>query len=188
MGSKVGQLRILGIDPGSRIVGFAVIDTNAQMRISTSTCKIVDVGVIKTDVSMPYSERISLIHEAVYEIICCHSPHICIIEKAFVGINSLSALKLGEARGALLCAIHRAGVKAREVAPTEVKKLVTGDGRASKEQVNMALATLLNFKRGTLPYDASDALAIALYYGMVHPLESLKAYPGRAEPVQEKRL
>ena len=84
------------------------------------------------------------------------------IEKAFHGINSSTAIKLGEARGALISAIARLGIPISEITPAQVKRLVAGHGAATKEPGYQALQALMGFNKGRLPHDASDALAIAL--------------------------
>ena len=105
-------------------------------------------------------------HEALHSMIARLKPDICVIEHAFFGINAQSALKLGQARGALISAIARYDLPLVELAPTEVKKLITGSGRASKQLVSDSLKSLIGFQPGKLPFDTTDAVAIALSYGV----------------------
>ena len=139
------------------------------MAMLPSDFRIVTVGVLKTKVNDPYLQRIGSLHKALYHMAQEGQPDVCVIEKEFVGVNYRSALKLGEARGALISAVQRLNIAVEEVMPTEVKKAVTGYGHASKDQVNIAVKILLRFDKGNLPFDATDALAIALFYGMVVP-------------------
>ena len=107
-------------------------------------------------------DRIGLLHRAIHALCKAHQPDLCSIEKAFTGINHQSALRLGEARGSMISAVARCGVDLYEVNPTKVKKSITGNGKATKEEVARAVEYLVNFKRGKLPFDVTDAMAIAL--------------------------
>jgi crossover junction endodeoxyribonuclease RuvC len=100
-------------------------------------------------------------------------PDICVLEKAFFGANAASALKLGEVRGALIAACGSRSVTVVELAPTKVKKIVAGNGRATKEDVCRSLETLLEFNRGSMPLDATDALALAFATGLELPMRNL---------------
>jgi len=122
--------------------------------------------VIKANLELSFGERIGLLHEALYDLVVEWKPDLVIMEDAFFGANARSALKLGMARGALLAAVSRTGLPVKEVSPTHVKKTVTGSGAADKEKISLALKALIGFERGNLPYDATDALAIALCYGV----------------------
>lgn len=160
--------RIFGIDPGSRFVGFALIETVGFLPRPPRSFKVIDMGTIQADLSVSFTKRIGLLHSALSQLISGLSPSICVMEKAFIGMNPQTALKLGEARGALISAIARHRLHTAELAPTAVKKTITGQGRASKEQVCLALEMLTGFgvKQHAATYDASDALAIALAYGL----------------------
>ncbi len=157
---------ILGIDPGSKVAGFAVLQVPDTHAFQPRHFKIVDAGSLKADLKQSHAERIGYMHEALYGLIGEWRPDICVMEKAFTGLNHQSALRLGEARGALIAAVRRHGIAVEEITPTAVKKTVAGSGHATKEQIALALQMLLQFNRGSLPYDVSDAVAIALAYGM----------------------
>ncbi len=159
-------MHILGIDPGSRIVGFASISSKVDNPYFLKDFKIEHVGVLRASLSESFVERIGALHLAMNELIEEIKPSVCVVESAFLGKNVQSALKLGQARGALMSAVARNNVRLIEVAPTFVKRTITGNGHAQKEEVSVALELLIGFKRGKLPFDASDALAIALAHGV----------------------
>lgn len=163
------NLRILGIDPGSRLCGYAFISSRHPHTINRRCIELNDIGVIRADTNTDFCQRVALIHTALHSLVCEWNPHICVIEDAFFGLNARSALKLGQARGALMTAVTREGVPVVEVSPTHVKRAIAGSGAADKERISMSLKALIGFERGTLPYDASDALAIALSYGLTVP-------------------
>lgn len=157
----VDKPKILGIDPGSRVVGFSLLGATKVKPLSPKDWVVLDVGVIRasTDLAMPV--RLGQIHSAVFDLLSEMRPQYAAIEKAFHGVNAATALKLGEARGAILAAFARHTTPVIEITPAEVKRIIAGNGAATKEQVYQALQTLLRFERGRLPLDASDALAIA---------------------------
>ena len=167
--NKIGdayKCKIFGVDPGSRITGFACIGSEKKIPLCPRDFKILDIGVIKTDPKRPHIERIGLLHNALFELISLQNPTACVIEKEFAGINPLTSLKLGETRGSLLAAIHRHSIPIIEITPAQIKRVIGGGGRASKEDVAFALKNLLQFDRKALPYDATDALAAALCHGL----------------------
>lgn len=153
--------KILGIDPGSRVVGFALIGALKVKPVSPKDWVVLDVGVIRTSPELPMPSRLGQIHGAIFDLLNEMSPQYAAIEKAFHGVNASTALKLGEARGAIIAAFARHSRPVLEITPAEVKRIIAGNGAASKEQVYKALQALLGFERGRLPLDASDALAIA---------------------------
>ncbi len=159
------HLRILGIDPGSRITGFGILQI-PRGAVNFRNIQVIAVGTLRSKASLSSTERTGYLHEAVYKLAAEYAPEICVIEKAFTGINPFSALRLGETRGAMIAAVRRLGIEVAEITPTQVKKTITGQGHADKEQVAAALRYLLSFDRGSLPADASDAVAIGLSYGL----------------------
>ena len=166
------SLRILGIDPGSRQCGYAFVTSRTPHLINRRCIQLDDVGVIKANLELDFCQRVALIHTALHRLVCEWKPHICVIEDAFFGLNARSALKLGQARGALMTAVTREGISVVEVTPTHVKKCIGGRGSADKEQVSQSLKALIGFERGELPHDVSDALAIALSFGLTIPMIS----------------
>lgn len=162
----VAVYKILGIDPGSRISGFAVLAAVKPPPWLPRDLRVVDVGVLRADPKLTLLERIGPLHDAMFDLISSAAPQIFAVEMAFVGKNSQSALKLGQIRGAFLSAASRCSVPAVELSPATVKKRIAGCGQADKVQVCMALKALLGFELGKLPHDASDAVAIALCAGL----------------------
>jgi crossover junction endodeoxyribonuclease RuvC len=158
--------KIMGIDPGSRVVGFAILQAKSACPRSPRDWTVIDAGVLKPQGTLPMVTRLKLIHQAVFELIAQHGCELFAIEKAFHGVNAATAIKLGEARGAIMAAAGRHNCEIVEFTPAEVKRYIGGGGRAKKEQLAGALEALIGFKRGHLPLDASDAVAIALSAGM----------------------
>lgn len=146
--------RILGIDPGSRLTGFGIID------FERDRARYVDAGVIKTG-NGEMSERLEVIFDAVRALIAQHAPDTLAIEQVFVSRNAGSALKLGAARSAAICASFGSGIALAEYSPREIKRAVTGTGAADKSQVQQMMRMLLALDR-LPPSDAADALAVAV--------------------------
>ncbi|MGA7105466.1 MAG: crossover junction endodeoxyribonuclease RuvC [Candidatus Deferrimicrobiaceae bacterium] len=146
--------RILGIDPGSRRTGYGILDVRGN------NLSPVAWGVIRTDSSGSFPDRLHCIHETLSEVIRLHRPTEAVVEKVFLAKNAASALKLGQARGSAIvtCRVHGMGV--HEYSAKEIKLSVTGFGSAPKEQVSEMVCRLLGI-REPVPPDASDALAIA---------------------------
>lgn len=157
---------VMGIDPGSNITGFACLGSRLPQALTPRDFDILDAGVIRLSPREPHSKRISRLADIIYQILMDLKPNYCVVEKAFFGVNVHTALKLGETRGAIISATCRAGVILGEITPAEVKKKITGNGRADKEQVAFAIKALLGFDRKNLPTDVTDALAIALSFGL----------------------
>lgn len=152
--------RILGIDPGSRLTGFGVLDFHGDTPgyVSSGTVKSVDGG---------FADRLRQIFEAVGGIMNEFSPDIVAIESVFMHKNAGSALKLGHARSAALCATFAHDVEVFEYAPREIKQAVVGTGSATKEQVQHMVVSILKLDGMPAP-DAADALAAALCHGNQH--------------------
>jgi crossover junction endodeoxyribonuclease RuvC len=157
---------ILGVDPGSRVAGYAFIRARTARPVTPRDFEIVDAGVLRAQPTLPYCERIALLHDALFDLMQGHAPEVCVLERAFADKNVSSALRLGEVRGAFIAAAGRSGVRIEEITPAEVKKTITGNGRADKDAVSATIAALTGFDRGGLPHDVTDALAISLCYGL----------------------
>ena len=149
-----GPIRILGIDPGSQITGFGVIEAYRDHS------SYVGSGCIRT-AGTPFNSRLQQIFVELKDLVRDHSPDEIAIERVFVHRNADSALKLGHARAAALCATFEQGTSVHEYAAREVKQAMVGTGAASKAQVQHMVKVLLGVS-GELQADASDALAIAL--------------------------
>ena len=151
------KVRILGIDPGSRLTGFGVLDFTGDRP------QYVASGAIKSlDGSFP--ERLKKIFVSVNEVVDEYRPMVVAIESVFMARNAGSALKLGHARSAALCATFGHDVEVFEYAPREIKQAVVGTGSASKEQVQHMVVSLLQLD-GVPGSDAADALAAAICHG-----------------------
>lgn len=149
--------RILGIDPGSRLTGFGVLDFDGDNPAYVAS------GTIKTP-NGTFQERLKKIFNSVDEVLQEYEPQIVSIESVFMAKNAGSALKLGHARSAALCATFGHDVEVFEYAPREIKLAVVGTGAASKEQVQHMVVSLLRLD-GAPAADAADALAAALCHG-----------------------
>lgn len=147
---------ILGIDPGSLRTGFGII------RIEKNKLSLIDSGVFTFKSEELMHLRLKKIYARLSEKITGYKPDTMAIETAFFGKNVQSALKLGYARGAALLAAANAGLDIYEYSPREVKKAVTGNGAAAKEQVSFMVKTILTLKSKKITTDESDALGIAI--------------------------
>lgn len=149
-------MRIIGIDPGSRVTGFGVIDSDGSRHA------LVSQGVVRTNSVEDFSQKLKLIHDGILDVVDAWGPDQMVVENLFYATNVKSALKLGHVRGvALLAAVER-GLPVHEYAPLEVKQAVVGYGRADKNQVQRMVAVLLELAKPPEPHDAADALAVAI--------------------------
>jgi crossover junction endodeoxyribonuclease RuvC len=149
-------VRIFGIDPGSERTGYGCIDADGSRQ------RLVACGAISLPARADFSERLLAIHEGLRALIAEHHPDCVAIEDVFHARNVRSALKLGHARGVALLAASQAGLPVTAYTPAEVKRAVVGYGRAEKHQVQHMVCLLLGLTEVPTPYDASDALAIAI--------------------------
>jgi crossover junction endodeoxyribonuclease RuvC len=147
--------RIVGIDPGFRITGYGVIESNGQ------ESRYIDSGIFEPRKVDDPAERLQIIFSSVSALIDRHQPDELAIERVFVARNADSALKLGQARAAAICATFAGEIKVFEYAAREVKQAVAGKGSAHKDQVQHMVRILLNHAE-PLTADAADALGIAL--------------------------
>jgi crossover junction endodeoxyribonuclease RuvC len=175
--SAEARVRILGIDPGSTVTGFGVLE-RAGSRVSH-----VAHGTVRHPLHTSLAARLATLQAALAELIAIHRPDVAVIERVFVAASPRAALVLGHARGVALAAVGAAGLPLHEYAPSEIKRAVTGCGAADKRQVQAMVQRLLALAAPP-PFDAADALAAALYYGHAGPLAALL---GRAAPVRGRR-
>jgi len=153
--------RILGIDPGSQRTGVGIIDVDAAGRTTH-----VFHGPLLLLGDGDFSQRLKRLLQSLGEVIDAHRPDEVAIEKVFMARNPDSALKLGHARGAAICAVVLRDLPVSEYAAREVKLAVVGKGGAEKEQIQHMVGMLLNLK-GKLQEDAADALAVAITHAHV---------------------
>lgn len=148
-------VRILGIDPGSVTTGVGVIESDGRQH------SLLFYGVIKTG-GGEIPDRLKVILSDVTQLIEQWQPHEVAIEDVFVGNNAMSALKLGQARGAAICAAVQSGLPVSEYSARQVKQNIVGTGAATKEQMQHMVKSLLAIEVDQLQADAADALGIAL--------------------------
>ncbi len=147
---------IFGIDPGTTITGYGVINAN------NNSVSWVDSGVIKTDKQSALPDKLMLIYDALIEKMHMHAPGRVCIEQAFYAKNVHTTLILGHARGVAILAAKKSGALISEYSPREIKKSVVGNGNAAKEQVAYMIRALLSVPAQYAHADAYDALAAAL--------------------------
>jgi crossover junction endodeoxyribonuclease RuvC len=150
----VAATRIIGIDPGSRLTGYGVIETDGVRS------RWIAHGRVRCQAG-PLSERLHTILRELRALIREHQPQEAAVEEVFVKTNVSSALVLGQARGAAICALAEARLLVAEYAPARIKSAIVGHGRAEKLQVQHMVKVLLNLREAP-PTDAADALAVAL--------------------------
>lgn len=157
---------ILGIDPGTNILGFGVI------RVDRRGPQYVDMGVFDLRKIKDPFEKLANIFAGVNELIEVHHPDALAVESPFYGKNAQVILKLGRAQGAAITAAVMHGIEVAEYAPRKAKIAICGNGAASKEQVSMMIQKTLKVELDPKYLDATDALAIALchHYQMNNPL------------------
>lgn len=154
-------MRIIGIDPGTGILGFGVID------YAKSESRMVDAGVVRTRPHQPLEERLVEIYEALQGIVEATHPHVMSIEKLFFARNVTTAISVSHARGVAMLAGKQAGLAIAEYTPLQIKQTVTGYGKADKKQVQEMVRLSLGLSEVPKPDDCADALAAALTYAMM---------------------
>lgn len=163
-------MRILGVDPGTSVTGWGVVESYG------STMRHIANGCIRTQAKDPLPIRLEKIFRELSKVIILHQPQQASVEAIFVAKNAQSALKLGHARGAAITAISNQGVLVNEYSALQVKKSVVGYGRAEKHQMQEMIRILLCMKK-TVPQDAADALASAVCHINNLPQQVLRGIP-----------
>ena len=153
-------MRILGIDPGTGILGFGVID------VDRGKAKLVDAGVIRTPVKEDDAVRLLTIYEELTEIIKLNKPDMMSVEKLFFARNVTTAMTVAQARGVVLLCGMQAGLSIAEYTPMQIKQAVTSYGKADKQQMQEMVRVILQLKEIPKPDDAADALAAAITHSM----------------------
>ncbi len=148
-------MRVLGIDPSVQSTGFGIIE------YAKNSYSVLAYGAIKPPKRLLFPDKINLIRNRLEEIIHTHKPEEVAIENPFYAQNVRTALVLGQVRGAALVAVASQNCPLHEYSALEIKKAVTGYGRADKNQVKTMIKTLLNLREADLGTDAADALAAA---------------------------
>lgn len=150
--------RVLGIDPGTRCLGYALLERR------NGKLKLIEAGVLRPDPKQPYARRLAQIHTDLSTLVRRLNPDCAALEAGFVGINASTALKSGEGRGVAMAALAACGLEVHEFAPATVKRASTGQGQAGKTQVARMVALQLGLNHPPQPADATDACAVALCY------------------------
>jgi len=155
-------MRILGIDPGTGILGFGVIDTGGPK----GRPQLVDAGVIRTPVKEDDAVRLLTIYEELTDIIASTKPDVMSVEKLFFARNVTTAMTVAQARGVVLLCGQQAGLALYEYTPMQIKQAMTGYGRAEKKQIQEMVRVILQLEHIPKPDDAADALAAAITCSM----------------------
>jgi crossover junction endodeoxyribonuclease RuvC len=149
-------MRILGIDPGTGIVGFGIVEQNR------GKSKMIDAGVIRTPVHQPLAERLVTIHDELASLMDMHELHAMSVEKLFFSRNVTTAISVSHARGVVLLLGQQRAIPIYEYTPMQIKQAVTGYGKADKKQVQEMVRVMLGLQDVPKPDDCADALAAAL--------------------------
>ncbi len=153
-------MRIIGIDPGTGILGFGVIE------IVRGKAKMIDAGVIRTPVKEDDAVRLQTIFDELSEIIAQTKPDQMSVEKLFFSQNVTTAMTVAQARGVVLLCGRRAGLEIFEYTPQQIKQALTGYGRAEKKQIQEMVRVVLDLQEIPKPDDCADALAAAITHSM----------------------
>jgi len=149
-------MRIIGIDPGTGILGFGVIEA------SDGKMRLIDAGVVTTPPHTPLDVRLEDIFDSISQIISETNPDIMSIEKLFFSQNVTTAMSVSHARGVAMLAGKKAGLSITEYTPLQIKQTVAGYGRADKKQIQEMVRIQLGLKKVPKPDDCADALATAI--------------------------
>lgn len=153
-------MKILGIDPGTGILGFGIID------VSNRQPKLIDGGVIRTPVKEDDAVRLLTIYDELSQIIKQNKPDVMSVEKLFFARNVTTAMTVAQARGVVLLTAQQAGIPIFEYTPLQIKQAITGYGKADKKQMQEMVRVILQLKEIPKPDDAADALAAAIAHSM----------------------
>lgn len=165
LSGQAGNTRVtLGIDPGTAIVGYAVVEARGNS-LSMIVC-----DVLTTPAGMPLAQRLQHIYQGLSDIIATYHPTEAAMEELFFAKNARTALTVGQARGVALLALANGGLSVGEYTPKQVKQAVTGYGGADKTQVGEMVRILLNLRAVPRPDDAADAAAVAICHLNTVPL------------------
>ena len=154
-------MRILGIDPGTGITGFGVIDSDGQAH------RLVDGGVIRTKPNTPLPKRLVTIYQHMVQLIDEHQPAVVSVEKLFFAQNVTTAISVSHARGAILLAAQQKDIEIAEYTPLQIKQTITGYGRAQKSQMQEMVRAILKLKEVPKPDDCADGLAAAICHAIM---------------------
>jgi crossover junction endodeoxyribonuclease RuvC len=157
-------MRVLGIDPGTAVLGYGVVEGGSGLQP-----RLVECGTLTTQPRDPLPARLRVLYDGVAELLSRHEPDIMAVESAFYGRNVRTTVVLSHARGVILLAGELAGADLAEYPPALIKKTIVGRGAALKPQVGYMVAQLLRLTAPPSPGDAADAVAVALTHLMLAP-------------------
>ena len=157
-------MRTLGIDPGTAIMGWGVVDQ------ADGALSLVDYGALTTPVGMAPQDRLVMLYDGLQYLLRQYQPEAGAVEELFFGKNVNTAINVGQARGVALLALAQAGVLIHEYKPTAVKQAVAGYGGADKKQMQEMVRLTLRLPKIPKPDDAADALAIAICHAYTAPM------------------
>jgi len=158
--------KILGIDPGTTILGFALLDATVSQSV------LIDIGIFRLNKIKEHADKLKTIFEKTLQLIELYQPQTLSIEAPFYGKNPQSMLKLGRAQGVVIAAAMYRGLEVFEYSPRKIKQSITGNGNASKEQVAAMLQNMNLIKEKKYPLDATDALAVAVCHHLQNKIVS----------------
>jgi crossover junction endodeoxyribonuclease RuvC len=164
-------MRVLGIDPGTAITGYAVVEEEGN------ALHLIAIGAIRTQARTPLPRRLQTIYREMEEVIAAYRPDEAAVEELFFRRNVTTALSVGHARGVVILALADAGLPVAEYTPMQVKQAVSGYGGADKHQVQEMVRRLLNLPDIPRPDDAADAAAVAICHLHRARLEALMNRP-----------
>lgn len=150
-------MKVLGIDPGTAVLGYGVVTRGATSQLSLTQC-----GTLTTSPRDPLPVRLRTLYDGTRELLAAHAPDAVAVESAFYARNVRTTVVLSQARGVILLAAEQAGVAIAEYSPAMVKKMIVGRGAALKPQVGYMVAQILRLKSPPEPHDAADGVALAL--------------------------
>ena len=155
-------MKILGVDPGTAIVGWGLIETAGRKIGSQIVPKVLACGIISTNSGTPDANRLEIIFDSISDIMKREKPDVAAVEELFFFKNQKTVMTVSQSRGAIILAVKKSQTPLFEFTPLQVKQSITGYGRAEKKQVQEMVKVLLHLKEIPKPDDAADALAIAL--------------------------
>jgi crossover junction endodeoxyribonuclease RuvC len=150
-------VRVLGIDPGTAVLGYGVVESGSGQHPTLIEC-----GTLTTRARDPLPSRLRILYDGITALLARHRPSALAVESAFYGRNVRTAVVLSHARGVILLTAEMAGVEIAEYSPASIKKTIVGRGAALKPQVGYMVAQLLRLKSPPSPEDAADGVAVAL--------------------------
>ncbi|HEY59924.1 MAG TPA: crossover junction endodeoxyribonuclease RuvC [Anaerolineae bacterium] len=160
---------VLGIDPGTAITGYGLIEELNNKQLKLITC-----GTIRTVADLAHEKRLLVLYREIRNLLLLHKPDCAAVEELFFQTNVRTALSVGQARGAILLALAQAGVPVSEYNPLEVKQAVTGYGAADKNQVQSMVKVLLGMPEVPRPDDVADSLAVAICHIHSYKMRNLE--------------